>query len=397
LRQGKQFITITFSLLALLAATAPAERVHEPRLAPADPIAEGMGSATVALPGDGRSFFSNPAGFASPGGELTVATGAGAVRASRSSLARMPTDLLLGNMSLTPDGLPRYFDSAVYEGRFRQRGSAGIGFAGSGLGLALFGAGEMTLEGGDEPTGSLLSELTLVGGLGAPLEALGGRFQFGVSARPFVRIYAPELFGAEMERYEALREGESVVGAFGDVPTRNGFGIALDAGALFERGPFSVGIAAFDIGDTSLSYEGHPLSSVADSFADGRLPEGGTDGNEQFDPDARYLVPMQTRLGAAFSSGVGASLFGTDLLSVTLGAELRDLHSLFFKSYSPTENLHTGLELELARFVSGRAGYAGGDYTLGAGIRLGIFRLDSTLRFAENESAEATLGASIRF
>ena len=381
---------------------------YEPRPRVSDPQVEAGGGGSVAYPEAAAAIRMNPAAFAERWRFLTRGAG---------SLAVRPAVRPQIGTSIISDGmlpLPRNFASAYAPG-FDENG---FGFGGSGelflsgfnVGLGFFTDHEVFMrasgpaEGEDrvfaDSEGYILSEAGLAAGIAVPFSAGPFEMSVGGAVRPILRVRG-ELDDEE----EAVRDFASGLPfdeAFADTPVLNGFALALDAGVLAHYGNLSFGLSVRDIGGTAVDYREHPLAKVIEASADGRLPEGG----DVLEENVSYVIPMQTRVGAAYS-------FDWRFLKPTVFADVYDPHRMFASnrgtlnarghasldsnSRRPVDHFSAGVDAAFLRFFSARAGISADGPSLGLGASLGPLRLDSSIRFSEGPASRASVGAQLRF
>ena len=407
-------VLLTLVLIATAAAGfafSSDNTTYESRPRVTDPQVEAGGGGSVALPDAAAAIRMNPAAYAEPG--RFVLRGAG-------GLAIVPVELPRIGANVVSDGmlpLPRNFAS-VYAPQFDENG---FGFSGSGeffvsgfnVGLGFFTDHEVFMRGSgsdgedngafDEVDGFLLSEAGLAAGIAIPFSVGPLDISVGGTVRPMLRVRG-ELDDADSVRRFA--DGVPFNEAFSDTPVLNGFALGIDVGVLAHYGNLAFGASVRDIGDTVVDYREHPLSEVVQASAEGRLPEGGDGNGTLLDPDVSYIIPMQTRIGAAYS-------LDWRFFKPVVFADIHDPHRMFAsddrnldarghvpahsEGRQPLDHLSAGLDVAFLRVLSARAGVSSGGASVGLGANLGPIRLDSSLKFSEGAASRASIGAQLRF
>ncbi|HUX21498.1 MAG TPA: hypothetical protein VMW69_09670 [Spirochaetia bacterium] len=367
-------------VLALVASSLAAQTIHvEPPFEPAFPSSRALGDSIVASAQGFESLYTNPAGFAIGKPSLTLVSGAG-------GLSPMPTTAGLQNLGSAwadPASAPRLLGPSGFGATI----AAGIGYAGSGLGLGLIIGGETW---GSDYLNSQTT-LAFVGGMAFPV---GDHFFFGGAIRPMVRVEVPSLQAGDLFTFLRNPRSSGI-----DAQSLYGFGVALDLGGIAQYGPFSYGLAVTDIAGTRMYYAQDSLNALASSLlSGGGLPNG------QTLSDA-YTIPMQATAGLSYHPNLGraASFFDPklevdyayrflpgDLLKVPTNTDLLD-------------GIRAGVDLRLLSFFHLRAGYEYGRLSAGAGVQLPGLQIETELfeRVAPSNISGpdqgASAGISIRF
>lgn len=384
---------------------------HEPLPRVSDPQLEAGGGGSVAYPEAAAAIRLNPAAFAEPARFLT--RGAGALAVSPQALSRIGTRLASDGM--VP--LPREFASVAAP----EFSGNGFGFSGSGefflsgfnIGLGFFTDHEVfmrasgTADGQDgalrDARGYLLSQSGLAAGLAIPFSAGPIEVSVGGAVRPMLRVRGVFDDG---QAVGAFASGEPFGDAFADTPVLNGFALALDAGVLAHYGNLSVGLGLRDIGGTAVDYREHSLAEVIEASADGRLPDGGDGTGSLLEEDASYVIPMQTRVGVAYSLDwrffkptVFADIYNPHRAFTSDSSALtaRGHASADSSSRRAADHLSAGIDATVLRFFSARAGINADGPSLGFGASLGPLRLDSSILFGDGAASRASVGAQLRF
>ncbi|AHC14535.1 hypothetical protein [Salinispira pacifica] len=290
------------------------------------------------------------------------------------------------------DGWEDSVDAAVAEakesipsGQMRFGALAGIAYSGNGLGLGLFVNVDGTFNGDTilSTRGRVLSSVTAVGGLSFPV----GPFSVGAQLRPTILGYAdvnPSQIlmqqlggGSESEEMDIA----SIVGG----AVYSGLYIGLDAGALYDLGPFTFGLTVKDLLPIPVQWSSH--ESVEQYAA--ALSGGALLGGEPVDDasDLYKIPPMKVNVGAQFNPDLGPLSW---IVDPRVNVDIHDLFGFlryineegvqkdkatYGTSYNFVERLHVGAE---AAFLGGLASVRGGFYGdfLNAGLGIHLLFLD---------------------
>lgn len=282
----------------------------------------------------------------------------------------------------------------------------GLGFTGRGLGLGVFAnvAGVVDAANLLQASATAVNTITFVGGLGLSL----GSWDVGFAIRPIVLGYStlnvgPLLSGAMMGG------GEPDLAALLDNTVYFGSGLAIDAGAVYNLGPFRFGMSAKDLFGTSINYASASVGEYAEALMEFALPVGAElTADEQ---DSALSIPMKVNVGAEFHPDLGPLSF---LIDPRIGADIVDLFGFLraaqadeeFTAADAVDMLHIGGEAQLLRFLSLRGGYYGGALSGGVGLKLLFLDVNAAVSgdFAQTETGEwgftdvgAAVEAAIRF
>jgi len=304
------------------------------------PSVAAQGRSSVAVATGFEALFSNPAGFRSQPGELTL-------------LALSPW--LEGGLPWEGDLEAAMLEQAA-RGGVRFGGSAAIGYSGRGLGLGVFLAGGADVEGASVLAGEADFELGLIGGYSYSLRMLGLNLALGASVRPLLRAEVPLDDAAAREViHESARGGLGLWDALWSEDAFYGVALAVDMGALADIGRLRIGLLLSDVGNTTFRYSKARFGDLVSSLATlGNIPEGRS-------TDESLTVPMEVRLGLAYAA----------TSSLLLHAEMRDPASVVEGEIGWLDSLHAGLELTLEKRSKLWLGIAGTELSAGAAFRLG--------------------------
>ncbi len=324
--------------LAVLAAEPAA--AFDALVRPVLPSLGAQGRSGVAAAQGFETFFVNPAGFRSPDGEVTVL-----------SLAPwLESGVALGR------GLESMLIDQAQDGGVRFGGSIGIGYVGRGLGLGVLFTAGAQIEGEPDLAGEAGFQLALAGGYSYGWRVLGADVAFGACVRPLLQVDVPlDDEGAREVIHAAAVGGWPLFSALWLQEACYGVGVALDMGVLVEVGPWRVGAAATDVGDTIVSCSRARFGEVVKRVASLQgLPEGSS-------TDVTLTVPMQLCAGAAYAASE----------ALLLHADIADLVSLGRGEADLVESLRVGLRLAIGGKGRLWLGMEGTALSAGAGWRSG--------------------------
>ncbi len=393
-------------LLALAALGAHAEEVVMPAFAPRSPVILGQGGASVALATGYESLFTNPAGFASEKGSLTVAS-------VNPWTYGNPRDLLISAGAWTapdgyqgpattfddPSGVADYLEYAAASGVGAGE-AVGIGYAGKGLGLGFIHTVDFFLAGSPFPggvQGYLSSDFALIGGLAlTPVKSPFLTLSVGADLRPTIRFYTPLSAQTILDYVDAQESGASETEALNGSTMYQGAALALDTGVTARFGrDLSLALTIRDLFGTRYAMSAYGLGDWVASMESSGLPSGGDQA------EATYYVPMNIMFGAAYHFDLGAGAFWFD---PTVQIELADPIGVIRDNESPWSLLHIGLETKVLRLLTLRAGLNQGYLSAGAGLKLFFLDLNVAAftrelgRYAgDNPSSGLTMELAFRF
>ncbi len=325
-----------------MAFLAPAAAALDAPVQPVLPSIAAQGGSSVAVAEGYEALFSNPAGYRSGPGELTV-------------LSLSPW--LVGGLPFS-GGLESSLLDQAASGGVRFGGLAGIGYSGRGLGLGLFLSGGAEIQGDAVLTGDSGFELGLVGGYSYALNILGVNVSLGASLRPMLRAEVPlDDATARSVIRDAARGGLGLLDSLWSERALYGLALGVDMGALADLGRLRLGLAITDVGNTTFRYSDAKLGDLLTSVVTlAPLPEGQA-------TDEGATVPMRVRLGAAYALTPALLIHGeiTDPIPVLLG------------DADPLDSIHLGLQLALGKKGRLWLGYEASGLSAGAAWRLGPF------------------------
>ncbi len=369
---------IFFILLAcsLVAAPAFAEDVVMAAFAPRSPVVLAQGGSFVAVASGYEALFTNPAGFASEKGSLTVTS-------LNPWTYGNPRDLLISAGAWTapddyqgptttfddPGGVADYLEYAS-AGGVGAGESVGIGYVGKGLGLGFIHSTDFFLAGSPFPggvQGYLSSEFALIGGLAlTPVKSKFLTLSVGADLRPTIRFYTPLSAQTILDYVDAQESGASETDALNGSTLYQGAALALDTGLTARFGPdLTLALTIRDLFGTRYAMSAYGLGDWVASMESSGLPSGGDQAEDT------YYVPMNIMLGAAYHFDLGPGSFWFD---PTVHLELADPLGVIRDNESPWALLHVGMETRVLRLLKLRAGLNQGYLSAGAGIK--FFFLD---------------------
>lgn len=395
---------ILFCLILLLAAAfASAEdaeiKIYMSPFVPRSPEVMGQGGSFTAVAEGYSSLFTNPAGFAFKKGSLTLVTANPWVYIRPDQVAET-IDLLANSEEANPEmAIIPLINEQITAGGFGIGFSAGLGWAGKGLGLGVISMVDSHIYGNTllGAAGQATATVGLVGGFAIPLEFFDDlKLTVGGDVRPMYRAYVPmnnslviDLLGSlsdEAADPMQLLMGESAYA---------GVGLGIDLGAMLDVGPFTVGLSVRDLFGTRFSFSESTLQEISDEIAASQsLPTG--------DPVTdTYLIPMEINLGAAFHPDLGGFSF---ILDPKVHIDLKDPIGVIRDGMSPWSLLHIGAEAKLLKTLALRAGFYQGYITGGVGLDLLIAEINASFFTIERgqfvgdkPNSGVTLEAALRF
>jgi hypothetical protein len=327
-------------LLALSAALAAPASALDTLVEPVLPSLAARGGAGAVTSTGYEAFFANPAGFRTESAEVTVL-----------SLNPWLEGGLEWGQGVEDALLDRAADGGVSIG-----GSVGVGYAGRGLGLGLLFTGGARVQGEAALYGEAAFQLGLTAGYSYGFDVLGLSVAVGTSLRPLLR--------AEVALDDEASRDVIHASAVGGLPlfealwleqARYAVGLAVDLGVLAKAGPLQVGALLTDVGGTTFRYSSARFGDLVADVASLRgTPEGGS-------TDESHTVPMQLRLGAAYSI----------LPALTFHLEITDPFLVMQGEADLDDNIHAGLELAPREGLGLWLGLEGASAAAGARWRLG--------------------------
>jgi hypothetical protein len=375
----KRIVFIALSVLLILSVTAVAQDesdgpkiVREPAFRPKSPEFMAQGGSYTAVARSYNALFTNPAGYGRKPASLTIVNANPWVYANPDELNTIAEQIEAMEGEGEGAGLGgtlQALSGQITGNGFGVGASSGIAFVGHGIALGVVSVVDSYIWGEKllGATGDLHATVAFIGGLSLPLKLFGTTLRLGGDVRPMVRVHAP-IRPADM----LALVGDPTGGDGAEAPdpldalgAYHGMALAIDLGAMWEVGPFNVGLSIRDFGGTRFRYSRDSLNEILSSLEEGHLPP--SDGTNEVDPEKyQFVTPMQINLGAAFHPDLGAFKF---LLDPSFHVDLRDPISVFRDKQSPWALLHLGTEVKLLSLLKLRAGLSQGYITMGAGLK----------------------------
>jgi hypothetical protein len=362
---------VAIMALAMLSSFSLAAQTVVPGLLPKDARSMGMGGSFKVFAEGYSSLWGNPAGLAARG-SLTVADSATWAYVQPTPLNIKNIIRVLGQQA-THDESVATLDGLINENDFGMGESLGFGWTGNGLGLGLTSIVDALVT-GDALAGSKLaitSQTNAVLGMAWPVNLGPFGIRIGASARGFYRIETLPGGWPFDSLAEAALNRQDLYSIIKVYNVQGGFGIAIDAGATFSIGPFSIGLMMRDYGDKFAMNES-TIEDIANSFM---VPSGGID-TYVFKPV--YTAGLALKLYQDFLFSPSFYVEADDPLAL-FPLVTRDIDAMFSR-------LHIGVDLKFLKFISLRAGFNQGLFSFGAGLDLIILEVDAAL-FSEPISA----------
>jgi len=351
-----------------MSATAvSAAEIQLAPFAPKSPVIMAQGGSFSAVAGGFEALFTNPAGFASPKGSLTIAS-------AMPWTFGNPVDLMETEFTDATTGEPDMNAIVDYIELASKNGvglgtAGGVGYVGRGLGFGLITSNELFLFGTPFPAGVggyISSEIAIIGGLALnPINTNFMKLSVGADLRPGIKIFAPltakaalGIITASDSEYESDMDD-----ALDEVLVYQGSGLGIDLGTKLTLGSLTASLSFRDLFGTRYAMTSFGANEWLTAMeTSGGLPEGGDENGDT------YIVPMNISLGVAYHLNMGPFSF---LIDPTVHAELSDPFAVFGEQQkSPWSLLHVGTEIRVLRFIKLRAGINQGYITAGAGVRL---------------------------
>ncbi len=301
---------------------------------------------------------------------------------------------------------------SIPSGEMRFGALAGVAWSGNGLGFGLFVNADGTFKGETilSTKGRIINSITLVGGLSLPV----GPFSIGAQIRPTILGYTdinPAVVLASLAGGE--NQDVDIMSLFGNT-VYTGLYLGLDAGALYDLGPFTFGVAIKDLLPIPVrwsSYEG------IEEYTQG-LSGGNFFGPGELDEGTRvYQVPpLKINVGAQFNPNLGPLNW---IVDPRVNVDIHDLlgflryinedrdQATLGESYNIIERLRVGAQAAfLGGLATARAGFYGDYLNAGIGVHLlfldvnagvGLSQLEETDDGFAFQQLGVTFEAAIRF
>ena len=243
-------------------------------------------------------------------------------------------------------------------GFLRVGANVGVSVISEGVGVGVF-----ALAAGDFHGNTVLSTTGRVQATGAAIAgyahtlSLGGmELHLGADIRPMVKFKLPLVAG---DVISDLIGGEMISPAYIlDSPGFVASTIGFDLGAILDLGAFSIGLSVKDFLNTKYNWYPTNLSTLASEMS---LPGG--------EPIFESITPMSVNIGASFHPDFGRLSI---LLDPRFHVDLRNIAFVpeYYENFNALELLNFGAEITALKFLTARAGFAGGYFTAGVGAHL---------------------------
>jgi hypothetical protein len=382
------------SIVIFLATSLFAENHTYASLVPKTAKSIAMGGVFSAVQTSEFSFFGNPAAFASDTSILVLPSLASWAYVKPGS---DNTNALLGSGNDLGSLLAALLPCMLENGGSGGGLSAGLGFAGKGIGVGLFFTSENEVQGSSPVDATAHSENEIAGiiGIGAPLKIGALKLSVGGNLRPFYRVSLHDKGYADISAVDLLvAMKESSGNAKNYLYADSFFGLAIDLGAILELGDVGVGLSIRDIAP-SYPITTTSLEALEKTLASGEIPDASSSSEYAvFHPEISAGLSWKPKLKAG-------------VIDPALYFELKDPIGVVqdWKDIGSALNLvHAGGEITIARFLALRGGFNQGWFSAGAGVKL-LFIDVNTAVFSEATGSSAydsgrsglALQASIRF
>ncbi len=347
---------LLISLLLIIGlGSLDAETIDSPRFAPVTPEVTAQGGSFTAIAEGYNSLFTNPAGFAKEGGEMTLlsTTATSYFPPTDENIENLENVMAAEDETGTADALGSLSELIVNNG-IGGSGRAGIGYVGHNLGLGIvgdldfYGRGETAL--GTEI--DLVHTWGFIGGMALPFSLGPMDIYLGGDLRYMLRSQTSDI-GIVDFMSSASGDGGSL-----SVSSLVGGGLALDAGTIVELGPLALGLALRDIGGTKFDY----TIAAGEDFSSALSFEEGSE-----TPEDTYAIPMSANIGVGYHPDFGRLKW---LIDPKFHAEYQHVWYAAEKTPSFWTHVHMGTEIRTLKFIKLRAGINQGYLTAGAGVHL---------------------------
>ncbi|MBN1648017.1 MAG: hypothetical protein JW874_08295 [Spirochaetales bacterium] len=362
----RAILIMALFLFSLSVLTAQ-DIVYENPVVPLIPEVTSQGGSYTAIAAGYPSLFTNPAGFVSDKIDFSIITVNPWLYTSLGNFVSAAESLF---DAASGTDISDFVNDQVVDSGFGFGMMTGISYVGKGLGLALFGMGDLYLYG--DAVNSIEGEFSvtagIIGGYAVPFKIGDMVLKVGGDLRPMVRLKVPLPNTRAVDFLVSMLDGGD--DPFSLISTLDGYygsALALDLGAILEFGSFSVGLSIRDLGNTEFFYSLKSVESHLDAISNGEIPDGNIS-------DTRFIIPMEVSIGFAFHPDLGSL---ARFIDPCIHVDFVNPGSVFHDDASPWQILHAGAELKLLKFISARAGFYEGLLTFGAG--LGIPVLDISL------------------
>lgn len=356
----RAWVAFVFSIFLFPASSLFSEAL--PGILVKDARSMGLGGSFTALSTGYDSLFGNPAGIASGDGELALFDLSTwlYIKPTTANFSQLTT------LASAPDlgAVAQAANMLVADNGFGGGFSWGFGYAGKGIGLGTYMAGDVVAAGADAMTAGIMSVATLNFpiGIGLPVQFGDLELSMGTWFRPFLRIDddGSWLMGSILS---ALTSGDPAAlnDTISSFPVRAGFGFAADLGFQLRWKALGLGLVLRDLGPEFKVHDTTFSAFFANTQAS--LSDAGT----------KVALDPTIAAGFAFTPVLVRHFIETGLF-----LEYRVPFSAFTNADASAWNfVHLGADLKLLSFLNLRAGLNQGYLCAGLGVDFWIIKLDA--------------------
>jgi hypothetical protein len=379
--------SISTFLLALIVLSFSAAQAAIPSLRPNDARSMGLGGAFTATSWGWDSFYGNPAGFASPKAQLTIAdlSAWAYLKPTTANIAKF--EGIVGGSASNADLVSAVGDLIVDNG-FGGGFSTGLGYTGKGIALGLYAVGDVAARGASAlgAVAKGAASFNAVIGLGFPIQLGDAVLRLGADVRPFYRADSEEGGWLVSGIFSALLSGTDLATILMDQRVEAGFGLAMDFGAQLALGSLSIGLSVRDVTPSFLTKN----EKVADFIAQlnsGAMPDFSSG-------SASELLLPEVSAGIAWRPRLIKGIFEPGLY-----LEVQDPVSVILDKASVWNLLHLGVDARLFTVLELRAGINKGWLSAGLGLNLWLVEINAaifTKELGSHPGDEPMTGVSVQ-
>lgn len=366
-------ITICLLLLCALSFLSAKDRVFEAPIKSYSPSLMGQGGSATANVQGFDALFTNPAAFVDDKGELTVLT----------LQPSWEMDVFNFLDDYRDGDLLNAFMNQITNNGLGAHSLFSFGYVGKHVGFGVFAALDTFFPQAETPLGAngdVTVTVGVTGGYAHQFDFGDITLNVGADIRPMYRTSAKDI---NVETFINMVENES---EDTHIDVLSGFGIGIDAGLLANWKFLTLGCSLRDIGHTRFFYSARQID------LDGKNVAG-----SKKDIDESYMSPMTLRFGLAVSPEdklpIHPILHG-EVAFPLIGADSIE----GYESSTIWTRVNMGLDVEILSILSARAGFNGGYFTAGMGLRLAFFELNAALYSQEKglyAGHERVMGGSV--
>jgi hypothetical protein len=348
---------------ALILASQGFAQISLSGLSPKDPRSMGMGGAFRVFAKGYSAFFGNPVGFIGPN---SFTFGDVSTWLYMKPYPREILDLLtIYQGEATEDEYRNTLGALIAGNGFGGGGSLGFGWSGGGFGLGMTFITDTIITGTtyDDASMEIKNQLDGIIGVAWPLDVGPFTITFGVDMRAFYRLDSRGSwpFGSltsALFKDDGFKELISLQNA------RGGYGLALDSGATLSFGPLTAGVMIRDYG-----YKFLMSDTTVGEILDKKAPP--------------FTGSILYALTPTYVAGLSLVLQNTNALIASFHAEVENPIGFVEAAKTDFESslnlIHVGMELEILKFLSLRAGFNKGLFSLGFGLDFALLEVDAAI------------------